>query len=111
MLQYIHDESLLRSEQIALTQQQNAEKHNELALSLQSKLKSITKDDITELRQEVGNIDSSLVRRSLVCLMSWPSLIQLGMALRKDSTDIRARSKRFRGLFLSGCCKNRLIIG
>ncbi|KAL4770487.1 hypothetical protein BDW60DRAFT_209148 [Aspergillus nidulans var. acristatus] len=60
MLQYIHDESLLRSEQIALTQQQNAEKHNELALSLQSKLKSITKDDITELRQEVGNIDSSL---------------------------------------------------
>ncbi|KAL4812904.1 hypothetical protein BDW67DRAFT_178370 [Aspergillus spinulosporus] len=60
MLQYIHDESLLRSEQIALTQQQNAEKHNELALSLQSKLKSITKDDITELRQGVGNIDSSL---------------------------------------------------
>ncbi|KAL3430430.1 hypothetical protein BDV09DRAFT_189255 [Aspergillus tetrazonus] len=38
----------------------NAEKHNELALSLQSKLKSITKDDITELRQGVENIDSSL---------------------------------------------------
>ncbi|KAL4748683.1 hypothetical protein BDW72DRAFT_214597 [Aspergillus terricola var. indicus] len=38
----------------------NAEKHYELALSLQSKLKSITKDDITELRQGVGNIDSSL---------------------------------------------------
>jgi hypothetical protein len=71
MLQYIHDESLLRSEQIALTQQQNAEKHNELALSLQSKLKSITKDDITELRQGVENIDSSLVSRYLVYLMSW----------------------------------------
>ncbi|KAL6238817.1 hypothetical protein BDW75DRAFT_251988 [Aspergillus navahoensis] len=60
MLQYIHDESLLRSEQIAMTQQQNAEKHNELALSFQSKLKSITEDDITKLRQDVGNIDSSL---------------------------------------------------
>ncbi|KAL4983768.1 hypothetical protein BDW68DRAFT_181293 [Aspergillus falconensis] len=60
MLQYIHDESLLRSEQIAMTQQQNVEKHNELALSLQSKLKSITEDDITKLRQGVGHIDSSL---------------------------------------------------
>ncbi|KAL4978791.1 hypothetical protein BDW66DRAFT_164464 [Aspergillus desertorum] len=60
MLQYIHDESLLRSEQIAMTQQQDAEKHNELALSLQSKLRSITEDDITKLGQGLGKLDSSL---------------------------------------------------
>ncbi|KAL4759337.1 putative nuclear membrane fusion protein Kar5 [Aspergillus foveolatus] len=48
------------SQSLSIPRQHNAEKHNELALSLQSKLKSITKDDITELRQGVENIDSSL---------------------------------------------------
>ncbi|KAL4922442.1 hypothetical protein BDW62DRAFT_197116 [Aspergillus aurantiobrunneus] len=57
MLRYIHEESRLRSEQIALTQQQNAETQEELALALQSKLQSIVEDDITKLAQEVRALD------------------------------------------------------
>ncbi|KAL4780435.1 hypothetical protein BJX76DRAFT_364322 [Aspergillus varians] len=60
MLQCIHDELLLRSEQIALTQRQNAATQDELALSLRSKLQSITQRDITKLSQDVEILDSSL---------------------------------------------------
>ncbi|KAL4942608.1 hypothetical protein BDV06DRAFT_235338 [Aspergillus oleicola] len=60
MLQYIHDELQLRSEQIALTQRQNAETQNELALSLQSKLHSIAQDEFKKLTQNVGTLDTSL---------------------------------------------------
>ncbi|RDW81450.1 putative nuclear membrane fusion protein Kar5 [Aspergillus mulundensis] len=63
MLQYMHEESLLRSEQIAMAQQQNAKKHNELAISLQSKL-NITQDDFAKLEASVSErlrgIDLSL---------------------------------------------------
>jgi hypothetical protein len=52
---------LSRSEEIALTQQRNAVAHNELALSLQSKLQSIIQTDISKLVQDVGTFDASLV--------------------------------------------------
>lgn len=61
MLQYIHDESLLRSEQIALTQWRNADAQDELALSLRSKLQTIARDDISRLSESMGTLDSSLV--------------------------------------------------
>ncbi|KAL4908737.1 hypothetical protein BDW74DRAFT_173967 [Aspergillus multicolor] len=54
MLQYIYEESLSRSEQIAMTQ-----KHDELAMSLQSKLVE-TRDDMAKLKNSVGDIDVSI---------------------------------------------------
>jgi hypothetical protein len=61
MLQYIHGESLLRSEQIAMTQRRNADTQDELALSLKSKLQAIATDDMSRLSQSMGTLDSSLV--------------------------------------------------
>ncbi|KAL4795093.1 hypothetical protein BDV19DRAFT_389496 [Aspergillus venezuelensis] len=60
MLQYIHDELVLRSEQIALTQRQNAEVQNELALSIQTTLHSIAYNELQKITQDVGTLDNSL---------------------------------------------------
>ncbi|KAL4953658.1 hypothetical protein BDW69DRAFT_205681 [Aspergillus filifer] len=60
MLQYIHDELVLRSEQIALTQRQNAEIQNELALSVQTTLQSIARNELQKFNQDVRTLDNSL---------------------------------------------------
>ncbi|KAL4865598.1 hypothetical protein BDV12DRAFT_200008 [Aspergillus spectabilis] len=60
MLQSIHEETLLRSEEIASTQQQNAATHNDLALSLQYNLQSIAQYDIAKLAQNIETFDESL---------------------------------------------------
>ncbi|KAL4929047.1 putative nuclear membrane fusion protein Kar5 [Aspergillus undulatus] len=60
LLQYIDDELVLRSQQIALTQQQNAKTQNELALSLQSRLQSVSRGDLSRLTQDVGTLATSL---------------------------------------------------
>lgn len=57
----MHNESLLRNEQIALTQRRNADTQDELALSLRSKLQAIARDDMSRLSESMGTLDSSLV--------------------------------------------------
>lgn len=57
----MHNESLLRNEQIALTQRRNADTQDELALSLRSKLQAIARDDMSRLSKSMGTLDSSLV--------------------------------------------------
>ncbi|KAL2822838.1 hypothetical protein BDW59DRAFT_163648 [Aspergillus cavernicola] len=59
-LRAIHDETISRSEQVALRQQQNAETHNGLALFLQSRLQSILQNDIFMLVEIVGTFNASL---------------------------------------------------
>ncbi|KAL2870328.1 putative nuclear membrane fusion protein Kar5 [Aspergillus lucknowensis] len=59
-LQALHNESLLRSEEIALTQKQNALVNNELSLSLQSHLQSIAQKDIVQLVEKVKAFDTAL---------------------------------------------------
>ncbi|KAE8389254.1 hypothetical protein BDV23DRAFT_173281 [Aspergillus alliaceus] len=54
------DEVLSRNEQITLAHQQNAMSHNELALSLRSKLESLVQEDMARLFHNVEAFDASL---------------------------------------------------
>ncbi|RAQ69658.1 nuclear membrane fusion protein Kar5 [Aspergillus flavus] len=54
------DEVLSANEQITIAHQQNAISHNELALSLRSKLESVLQDDMARLLHNIEAFDSSL---------------------------------------------------
>ncbi|KJK63553.1 hypothetical protein P875_00064994 [Aspergillus parasiticus SU-1] len=54
------DEVLSANEQITIAHQQNAISHNELALSLRSKLESVLQDDMARLLHNIDAFDSSL---------------------------------------------------
>ncbi|KAE8376244.1 hypothetical protein BDV26DRAFT_241333 [Aspergillus bertholletiae] len=59
-LQDLLGEVLVRNEQITAAQQQNALSHNDLALSLRSKLESLLQDDMARLFHNIDAFDSSL---------------------------------------------------
>ncbi|KAI9370056.1 hypothetical protein BJX61DRAFT_535944 [Aspergillus egyptiacus] len=59
-LQDVHDKTLLRTKEIDSKQKRQAAVHNELALTLQSKLESIIQNEITNLAHSVGSVDASL---------------------------------------------------
>ncbi|KAF5866630.1 hypothetical protein ETB97_010724 [Aspergillus alliaceus] len=59
------DEVLSRNEQITLAHQQNAMSHNELALSLRSKLESLVQEDMARLFHNVEAFDASLAGMAL----------------------------------------------
>ncbi|KAL3470755.1 hypothetical protein BJX99DRAFT_41406 [Aspergillus californicus] len=59
-VQAVHNETLLRSEQMASTTEQNAIAHHELALSLQSRLQLIGQNEIVELMKGLRTFDASL---------------------------------------------------
>ncbi|KKK25888.1 hypothetical protein ARAM_004250, partial [Aspergillus rambellii] len=61
-LQFIQDEAQSRNEKIAFAQHQNAMTHNELVLSLESKLQSILQDDMARFARNLGSFDASLHR-------------------------------------------------
>ncbi|KAL5336663.1 hypothetical protein BJX70DRAFT_273693 [Aspergillus crustosus] len=60
VLRSVHDETMLRSEAFASTQQQNAATQNELALGLRSNLQSIAQNDLGKLAQNIEAFDQSL---------------------------------------------------
>ncbi|KAF4229579.1 hypothetical protein CNMCM6805_001255 [Aspergillus fumigatiaffinis] len=61
MLQAVYDEALAREAQSVHAHEQNVEKQNELALSLQSRLESLVQGDVTRLSQNVETFDASLL--------------------------------------------------
>jgi hypothetical protein len=65
MLQAVYDEALAREAQSVHAYEQNVEKQNELALSLQSRLESLVQGDVARLSQNVETFDASLVSERL----------------------------------------------
>ncbi|KAL3465940.1 hypothetical protein BJX64DRAFT_33361 [Aspergillus heterothallicus] len=59
-LQAVQNESLQRSDEIAFQQRQTAAKHSELALSLQSRLQSVSENELVRLGETVGSFVTSL---------------------------------------------------
>ncbi|KAF4153854.1 hypothetical protein CNMCM6069_000198 [Aspergillus lentulus] len=74
MLQAVYDEALTREAQSVHAHEQNVEKQNELALSLQSRLESLVQGDVARLSQNVETFDASL---------SWLSE-RLGLILQQE---------------------------
>ncbi|KAL3488868.1 hypothetical protein BJX62DRAFT_253023 [Aspergillus germanicus] len=59
-LRAIHNETLRRSDEIALTQKQNTAMNSELALFLRSQLQSITENEIAKLGENLGGFSASM---------------------------------------------------
>ncbi|KAJ0417824.1 hypothetical protein BJY00DRAFT_303131 [Aspergillus carlsbadensis] len=59
-LKAIHNETLRRSDEVALTQKQNTAMNSDLALSLKSQLQSVTENEIAKLGENVVDVSASL---------------------------------------------------
>ncbi|KAL2839630.1 hypothetical protein BJY01DRAFT_257714 [Aspergillus pseudoustus] len=97
-LQAVQNESLRRSDELVLTQKQNAVTSSKLALSLQSQLQSVSENEIARLSESVGSFGASLE----MLFASMGGILERGESvsecLRSFESSLQSLSKQVDGL-------------